>query len=64
MARDETNPPGSLNNSSEFVQLLREFTARIRDIRATDLSTSDRAKLRALLETLTRLAAQPSDPKR
>jgi hypothetical protein len=51
----ESNDPTIGTDSSEFIQLLRNFANLIREIRASDLSTSDRAELHSLLDTLAKL---------
>jgi hypothetical protein len=62
----ESNDPTIGTDSSEFIQLLRNFANLIREIRASDLSTSDRAELHSLLDTLAELkspmAADPMHP--
>ena len=63
MAKEENDPTGGID-SSEFAQLLREVTDQVRELGASDLSTSDRAKLHSLLDLLTKLQAQPADPMR
>jgi hypothetical protein len=66
---EESDPAASID-SSEFAQVLREFTDLLRGLRASDLSTSDRANLHSLLDLLdlldllTKLQAHPADPMR
>ena len=52
VALEQPDPAADIG-SSEFAQMVREFTDLVRRIRASDLTASDRATLRSLLHTLT-----------